>query len=194
MRSGDLVFSFKGSRVGAIAAVEAGYRGARFNHMGVVVETPFGAFILEAFPPEVRLTAYPVFARRHAGANGVPRLMFARLKPAHAGLIPTALAYGLAQRDVPYDERYLTDEAALYCSELVVDMFKHANGGAAFFAETPMSFSDPATGEILQHWIEHYADFGMPVPEGQPGSHPGEISLDPRLDIISVQGDIPGYI
>jgi hypothetical protein len=103
------------------------------------------------------------------------------------------MAYGLQQRDIPYDRRYLTDEAALYCSELIVDMFKAANDDVAFFEESPMSFRDTETGELHEYWIRYYDYFGMEVPDGEPGSNPGDISKDSRLDVYDVVGDITGY-
>jgi len=126
--------------------------------------------------------------------NGQARYMLGRLTPKFQSLIPKALAYGLSKRDTPYDQLYLTDSAALYCSELVVDMFTAANGGKPFFLETPMSFRDKTTGEVLPSWVQYYGMFGMPVPEGQPGSNPGDISNDPRLRILEVTGPITGYV
>ncbi len=193
MQSGDLVFSYIGREGNPISAVTAGYRGARVNHVGVAVRNALGTFVLEAFPPEVRLTHFDVFARRSHDRSGTERLLFARLKSGHKELIEPAIRYGLDQRDIPYDRLYLSDEAKLYCSELVVDMFKHANGGDEFFAETPMSFRDDATGRIHPDWVAYYAYFGLAVPDGKPGSNPGDISLDARLDIYEVRGDIPGY-
>src|SRR5688572_13665357 len=61
---GDLVFSQIGSDANAISAVTEGYRGARVNHMGVVVKNHKGFFVLEAYPPEVRVTQLDVFLRR----------------------------------------------------------------------------------------------------------------------------------
>jgi hypothetical protein len=162
--------------------------------MGVLVNTHHGSFVLDAFPPEVRLTNLEVFTRRSNDDEGSPRMMLGRLKGQHHHLIGPAIAYGIKQRNIPYDQLYLTNEAALYCSELVVDMFRHANDGASFFPETPMSFRDIQTGEIHPTWQHYYAYYGMPVPEGQPGSNPGEISLDSKLEIYDVIGSIPGYI
>jgi Permuted papain-like amidase enzyme, YaeF/YiiX, C92 family len=191
---GDLVFSQIGTDANAISAVTEGFKGARVNHMGVVVENPKGMFILEAFPPEVRVTQIDVFLRRSADPlNGRQRYLVSRLKAAHRHLIASSIKYGLNQRNIPYDDLYLTDSAALYCSELVVDMFRYANGGQEFFPEHAMSFRDLATGEIHPIWIEYYAKFGMEVPEGQPGSNPGTISKDSRLDLVTVQGPPAGY-
>ncbi|WP_029059890.1 YiiX/YebB-like N1pC/P60 family cysteine hydrolase [Stappia stellulata] len=192
MQDGDLAFSVIGSADNAISAVTSGYRGARVNHMGVVVATHHGTFVLEAFPPEVRLTKFEVFSRRSQTENGEPRLLFGRLKAPHRHLIDDALRYGIEQRNIPYDQLYLTGEGALYCSELVVDMFRHANEGTPFFPERPMSFRDSTTGEIHTDWVAYYAYFGMTVPSGEPGSNPGDISKDPRLEIYLATGPIPG--
>ena len=194
MKHGDLVFSQIGSDSNAISAVTEGFKGARVNHMGVIVENTKGLFVLEAFPPEVRVTQLDVFLRRAADPkDGRLRYLVGRIQPTLKHLLSPAVTYGLKQRDIPYDELYLTDTTALYCSELVVDMFSHANGGQAFFAERPMNFRDLNTGELHPAWIEYYAKFGMDVPEGEPGSNPGTISKDFRLEIVSVQGPPAGY-
>ncbi|EUB98342.1 hypothetical protein PMI07_006656 [Rhizobium sp. CF080] len=194
LTTGDLVFACIGPMTDAISAVTRGYRGALLNHVGIAVENEKGLFVLEAFPPEVRVTNWEVCARRTlATAGGADRpYMVGRLRPPHRGLIPNAIQYGLKPRDVPYDRLYSTDQQALYCSELIVDMFAKANGDAPFFPERPMSFRDPATGEILRAWREYYQYFGMDVPDGEPGSNPADLSSDKRLEIISVVGSIPG--
>lgn len=193
METGDLLFTLIGRGDNAISAVTAGYRGARVNHVGVAVRNPRGMFILEAFPPEVRLTNIAVHLRRSKDNEGRQRYMIGRLDVEHRHHIPEAITYGLVQRDIPYDRLYLTDEDALYCSELVVDMFKSANDDTEFFEEHPMSFRDPASGETHPHWVAYYEYFGMEVPHGEPGSNPGRISLDPKLDIYHVEGPIAGY-
>jgi hypothetical protein len=193
IETGDFLFGFIGSRENAISAVTSGFRGARVNHLGIAVKNAKGTYLLEAFPPEVRLTNTEVYKRRTNDDSGKPRLLHARLRPEFRSLIGKAIQYGLSVRDVPYDRLYLTDNQSLYCSELVVDMFASANGGRPFFHERPMSFRDLSTGTIAQTWIDYYAYFGLPVPEGEPGSNPGDISADPRLEMIDVIGTIPGY-
>jgi hypothetical protein len=193
-RHGDLLFTQLGSDQNAISAVTEGYKGARVNHMGVVVKNNLGWFVLEAFPPEVRVTQIDVFLRRSAHpATQEQRYIAARLAHTWQPLVPPAVQFGLARRDVPYDDLYLTDPSRLYCSELVVDMFRDANHGVDFFVEKPMSFRDPVTHEVLPAWKEYYAHFGMEVPDGQPGSNPGDISRDSRLEVYEVQGPLTGY-
>jgi hypothetical protein len=190
---GDFLFTQLGDPANAISAVTSGYRGARVNHMGVVLKNNKGVFVLEAFPPDVGATQVEVFLNRSVFATE-RRYMHARLKTEHQHLITDAIAYGIQQYNVPYDNRYLTDEASLYCSELVVDMFKTANGGREFFPEISMNFRDLVTGQIHPYWIEHYKQFGLPVPQGEPGSNPGDISKHTSLEFLSVVGIISGYI
>lgn len=193
-KHGDLIFTQIGSGANAISAVTEGYRGARINHIGVVVLNIKGTYVLEAFPPEVRVTQIAVHLRRSAYVTDTPRFLLGRLNEEHAALIPAAIEYGLQQRNKPYDQLYLTDEGSLYCSELVIDMFKSANNGVEFFVEKPMSFIDLVTGDIHPVWIEYYAKFGMEVPAAHPGSNPGDISKDDRITIVHAAGPITGYV
>jgi len=195
LETGDLIFTQLGSDENIISAVTEGYRGARPDHMGVVLSTDIGIFVLEAFPPEVRLTHIDIFLRRSTyknQKNSEPRYFVGRLRGQYRNLISSAMEYGLKQRDIPYDQLYLPDTTKLYCSELVVDMFKYANSGEDFFMETPMSFRDLETGVIHPQWIEHYRYFGLPVPDGEPGSSPGDISLDSRIKVYKINGPLVG--
>lgn len=194
MRNGDLIFSFIGPSDNAISAVTEGFRGARVNHMGVIVEVDQALFVLEAYPPKVTSSDLDEFVSRSADAAGNPRFMVGRVHQMYSNLVHSAVMYGLAQREVPYDVRYLTDQAALYCSELVVDMFKFANVGNEFFQEQPMSFSDTKSGQIHPFWTAYYKRLGIPVPAGEPGSNPGGISRDLKLYIYDVVGEIPGFV
>ncbi len=85
-------------------------------------------------------------------------------------------------------------EDAYYCSELVVDAFKYANGGNEFFPEEPMSFIDMNTGEVHEYWIRYYNKYlGMELPVGEPGSSPGHISLSPKIKIVHRYGFLDNW-
>lgn len=193
MITGDLVFTEIGSPLNAISAVTEGYRGARVNHVGCVLDNQFGKFVIEAFPPEVRLTHIKIYLHRSHDERGNPRYLVARLKPEYRHLIPAAIYHGLQQRDIPYDRLYMAGVPSLYCSELMVEMFRYANGGLPFFKESPMTFKNAETGEFHDYWVKYYDYFGMPVPEGVMGSNPGAMSRDPKLYVYNVVGDITGY-
>ena len=46
-----------------------------------------------------------------------------------------------------------------------------------------MSFHD-STGQVTDYWLEFYRQRGMEVPEGAPGTNPGELSRRPQITII----------
>lgn len=192
---GDLLFldldCFDGCD--AIEAVQRGVYGARISHVGITYYVSGAAYVVEAFPPEVRLTPLVVYLRRALDAKSRPRVCVGRVKAQYQSLIPAALKYAVSLRGLPYDRVYLTGEDAYYCSELIVDVFKYANGGVEVFPEEPMSFRDPVSGEILEYWQRYYAYFGRPVPEGEPGSHPASISRSGKLNIVARLGELSGW-
>lgn len=74
----------------------------------------------------------------------------------------------------PYDTLFLPDNKAIYCSELILQSFVDKQG-QAIFAPVPMTFRD-AHDSIPRYWQQLYARHRMAVPEGEPGSNPGELS------------------
>lgn len=82
----------------------------------------------------------------------------------------------------PYDYLFLPDNEAIYCSELVQLSFVDKQG-RLLFAPIPMSFHD-ATGQITDYWRRFYEAHKMEVPEGHPGTNPGELSRRQQIRII----------
>ena len=82
----------------------------------------------------------------------------------------------------PYDVLYLPGDSAIYCSELVQLNYVDSQG-TLIFDPVPMSFHD-ATGQVTDYWREFYAARGLEVPEGEPGSNPGELSRRPQVSIL----------
>ncbi|MEZ4298348.1 MAG: YiiX/YebB-like N1pC/P60 family cysteine hydrolase [Polyangiaceae bacterium] len=194
LRDGDLLFQdLAGRGATAIEVVSPGFNGAEVSHVGIHLWIGTVNYVVEAFPPEVRLTPLPVYLRRARDELDRPRVFVGRLKPEYEHLIPDAVEEALSMRGLPYDRVYLTGEDAYYCSELVVDAFKYANGGAEVFPEHPMSFRDPATGAILDYWVSYYRYFGRPVPEGEPGSNPGELSMSDKIEVLHRYGFLTNW-
>ena len=81
----------------------------------------------------------------------------------------------------PYDRLYLPDNDAIYCSELVQFAMVDRDGNR-LFAPIAMSFHD-ASGRITPYWQQFYKEQGMEVPEGWPGSNPGELSQRSEVHI-----------
>ena len=55
--------------------------------------------------------------------------------------------------------------------------------GHLVFDTIPMSFHDQS-GRITDYWTQFYAERGLEVPEGQPGTNPGELSQRSLVSII----------
>ncbi len=51
------------------------------------------------------------------------------------------------------------------------------------FGTIPMSFHD-STGKVTEFWTKFYAARGLAVPEGEPGTNPGQLSRDPNVKIL----------
>lgn len=193
-RSGDILFQDIGcgSVCDAINGVTPGWQGAEINHCGLVLAANGRVSVLEAIHPKVQLTSVKDFNNRALDESGRPRVIHSRVRNEYQNLIPDALQFALNVLDTPYDQQFGSDNTAIYCSELIVDAFRYANGGAYFFPESPMTFSDPNTGEILDYWKRYYATFGRPVPKGEIGSNPGELSLSQKLGTLLPLGRLRG--
>ena len=74
----------------------------------------------------------------------------------------------------PYDDAFLPDNDAYYCSELIQVAF----GG--IFSSKPMNWRD-ADGNLPEYWIKHFEELGVPVPESVPGTNPTDMSRSPLL-------------
>ena len=81
-----------------------------------------------------------------------------------------------------YDYLYLPDNEDIYCSELVQLAYVNKKG-QPLFTTIPMSFHDQS-GRITDYWTQFYAERGLEVPEGQPGTNPGELSQRSLVSII----------
>ena len=89
----------------------------------------------------------------------------------------------------PYDQAFLPDNGALYCTELVRDSYLGPNG-EYLFDEKPMNWKNEK-GEIPVYWTQLFALLGMDVPQGVPGTNPQDMSRSPLLKAVDV--DILSY-
>ena len=105
--------------------------------------------------------------------------LIGRVKGVHRA---SSVAHARTYLGRPYDYLYFSDNEAIYCSELVQFSFIDKRGDR-LFAPIPMSFHD-ATGQITDYWHRFYEERGMAVPEGQPGTNPGELSRRRQVRII----------
>ena len=58
------------------------------------------------------------------------------------------------------------------------------NDGKPIFSTIPMSFRNKHTGQIDSAWVAHFAQYGVPIPEGVEGTNPSQMSLDTVIRIV----------
>lgn len=95
---------------------------------------------------------------------------------------PSASYVEQAKRFVgqPYDQAFLPDNGALYCSELVRESYRREDG-TYLFVERPMNFR-AADGSFPQWWLDHFSRLGMPVPQDIPGTNPNDMFEECRSE------------
>ena len=86
----------------------------------------------------------------------------------------TVIARATALIGKPYDDAFLPDNDAYYCSELIQVAFD------TLFPSAPMNWRDKE-GNLPEYWIKHFENLGVPVPEGVPGTNPTDLSRSPLL-------------
>ena len=153
-----------------ITDVTQGIDNRRIDHVGIFCRAEGKPYVVEAIGRGVVMT--PLDSMRREGYFLVGRIR---------GRIDRkeSLRRAMALLGRHYDHLFLPDNDDIYCSELV-QLSMVDRRGQLVFATIPMSFHD-ATGQITPYWRQFYAERGMEVPEGWPGSNPGELSRRPNV-------------
>ena len=173
---GDLLFVVS-PRANGITDVTQGYDDAMIDHVAIYA----GDSIIEAVPRQgVRMTSLNDFLEQNKRESSRLHLLVGRVsRPFDAA---RSLQNARAFVGMPYDSLFLSHNRAVYCSELVVSSYVD-EAGQWLFGQVPMSFHD-TTGTVTPYWKQFYGEHGMEVPEGQPGSNPGELSRRPSIQIL----------
>tara|TARA_B100001540_G_C15778561_1_gene629852 strand:+ start:359 stop:1060 length:702 start_codon:yes stop_codon:yes gene_type:complete len=199
LQIGDLLFQDLDSSplCDAIELVTPGYKNANLSHIGIVVEVvnPYCTNnpdynyknhikILEAIPNKVKTTRLDSFLSRSLDYNKNPKVIVGRLKPEYQHTIKDAISFLISKKNKKYDNAFLMNNDAYYCSELIFNAFeKHK-----IFKIQPMTFLDPKNNKTLKIWEDYYQDLKIKIPEGEPGLNPGNMSLSKKIDIIHYYG------
>lgn len=164
LKSGDLLFHIA-SQGNAITDVTPGM----IDHVAIVMSPDS---VIEAVGKGVKTT--PIDSLRQQDGH----YLVGRVKGIDS---KQSIANAKHYLGRPYDRLYLPDNDAIYCSELVQFSFVNKHGNR-LFSPIPMSFHD-ASGRITDYWIQFYAKHNMEVPEGEPGTNPGELSQRKEIRI-----------
>ncbi len=161
----------------AITEVTTGFEEMPIDHVAIYYKIGEERKVVEAWPDGgVQMVSLEMFLERNKDdAIYVGRLT----KPFSKRL---TLRNALQYVGRPYDDVFLYDNRAIYCSELVQFSYVDDNGNRIFDA-IPMSFHD-SEGHITAFWLDFYKKRGMEVPEGQPGTNPGELSRRTDVRIV----------
>ena len=171
LQSGDLLFLTK-NRSEMEKAITAST--GEYTHVALVErDSADDVWVIEALPTKgVRRIPYSQFEREHllgffSGSFDIYRLTVP---------FDTAAVIVRAKSLVgkPYDNAFLPDNDAYYCSELIQVVF----GG--LFESKPMNWRD-ANGNLPEYWAKHFEELKMPVPEGIAGTNPTGMSRSPLL-------------
>ena len=178
LQDGDLLFVCSDS-ANAITEVTSGVEQLPIDHVGIVHRIGGDGgplFVIEAVKPVVCLTPIDSFM-----CEG-PQILVGRVNVAMD--VRKSVRQCLLMVGKPYDDLYLPGDSAVYCSELVQLNYVNPDGDL-IFDTIPMSFHD-ATGRVTDYWQQFYSRRGMAVPEGLPGTNPGELSRRPQVTIERV--------
>lgn len=177
LRSGDLLF-FAPAKDNAITKVTQGIGDVAIDHVAIVRAADSVITTIEAVHRGVvEMPIDSTWARTRQKSEAV---IVGRI---NGGLdIPASIARALQHLGKPYDFFFEPSDSAIYCSELVQKAFVDIEGKPLFHT-IPMSFHTP-DGKILPYWTEYYRRAGKTVPEGAPGTNPGQLSRSRRLIIL----------
>ena len=163
LQSGDLLFVSDTSDMGQAVKESTG----QYTHVAMVERVGDSLFIIDA-------TQKHGVARRpieKTFANKMPVEVYRLTIPFDTA---TVLAHAHTLIGKPYDNAFLPDNNAYYCSELIQAAFGN------LFESKPMNWRDKE-GNLPEYWKKHFEKLGIPVPEGIPGTNPTDMSRSPLL-------------
>ncbi len=186
LREGDLLFQNLncGPLCEAIKAVTYGVNNKSFSHCAIVVKINDTLEVIEAIGKAVQINSVHDFFARSGDTGNIKNITIARLKEDYKKCIAKAIRFTKKQVGKPYDDEFILNNGAWYCSELIYEAFKYANHNKSFFLIKPMTFKDPSTKQFFPAWVEYYNKIHQQIPEGKPGINPGLISRSKKIIII----------
>ncbi|MDR0789296.1 MAG: hypothetical protein LBO06_00715 [Bacteroidales bacterium] len=187
LQKGDLLFQANepSQLANAIEGAGKGYNNYAFSHVGIVNIEGADTVVIEAVPKYgVRIVSLQTFlADSQKDKSGKPLVCVGRLLPQYESVIEQSVNRAAALAGKAYNNSFLPNTGAYYCSELVFECFLDANGSSVF-TSSAMSFKDKETNEFYLAWVEFFSQLDMPIPEGVVGTNPNDMSNDKAIKIV----------
>ena len=174
VRPGDLLFFRDTEGMGSAVAESTG----QYTHVAIVESVRDTVWIIDA-TPQYGVARRPYVNSDH-DALSFPDIY--RIENVNI-FMDQVLSRARSLVGKPYDNAFLPDNDAYYCSELVYECYLDDEGETDdrhLFKASPMNWRD-ADGKLPEYWKKHFEKLGMPVPEGVPGTNPTDMSRSPLL-------------
>ncbi len=190
LHNGDLLFNvtdttsasdFAKSIVGSTKGIDH----LQVSHVAMVCIEDSGVYVLEATARHgVWMTPLADYlADADKDEDGRPMVLVGRVKEDFD--VDATIRNAKAFLGLEYDFVFSPTDDEMYCSELVQKSYVDKEG-KLIFGTIPMSFHDEE-GRILPYWIHYYLKRDLDVPEGEPGSNPGQLSRDSKVEIMRIE-------
>lgn len=163
LQSGDLLFVSDTTGMGQAVKASTG----NYTHVAMVERAGDSLFVIDA-------TQKRGVARRPIESTFAQQMSVDVYRITTPFDTAAVIARAKSLLGKPYDNAFLPDNDAYYCSELVQKAFGN------LFESKPMNWRDK-DGNLPTYWLEHFKKIGMPVPEGIPGTNPTDMSRSPLL-------------
>ncbi len=186
LQMGDLLFQDLdcGEICDAIEEVTASADGRRYSHVAILDFDGTDFYALEAIGRVVQKIPLRAFLKR--SPNGKVDRM--RVPNADQGDLSLAVDWIKNKVGVPYDPYFSMGEDAFYCSELIYTAFSKVVGLQNIFQLRKMTFKTKNSNQIHPVWQKYFDQLKVPVPEGQWGLNPVDMSrVLIRLDFHQVE-------
>lgn len=182
LQRGDIVFQvcLPSEFVNAINEAACASKGELvYAHVGIIdIDSIGNITVIEAEPKNgVTITPWEQFLTDCDTLNGQPLAVVKRITEPFDTLAVINRAKSFLGQE--YDHAFIHDNGKMYCSELIYCSYLRGDSTHIFEA-TPMNFRN-SSGEMPEYWIEKYSRLGIPIPEGEPGTHPNDIAKSPLL-------------
>ncbi len=187
LQNGDLLFSVGEGNSELLLAIQTSTgkdMEIPFTHVGIVSIENGDTFVIEATSPEgVVKTPLEEYFEKTAVLNNKYLMAVGRVNKEVEYTIPGAIKNAKSHLGKGYDYAYDETNNQFYCSELVRFAFLDSLD-KPIFKPLAMTFKNPETDSIDAYWIKHFEELSKPVPEGEPGTNPADMSKSPVIKIV----------